>query len=769
MKRIASLLFIVIATLSVKGAIGDWRAYLAYSDITEIVPAGELVYVLSSNDLFSYNTVDESVTEYNKVVNLSDTYITHIAYCKSQKTLIVVYRNANIDLIDADGDIINVSDIYRKSMTEDKTINRIDVYGNDAYLSTAFGIIKLNVKNAEISATYKLNDNIATVAIYNNKVYAASKTSLYVGEMTKNLLDKSQWEKTAKTSFSSLFVFDNTLCVRYSNGNVYALDATNYYLQEQLNTVKGSYFSYNDNCIVVGNASSAELITSLTEKTQLTVLGGIKSLVYDKTNKCFWQNMPNGTLSASTNQDGRLVATHTDISPDGPKYNNYGFMKFCNGQLYTCGAGFMDTNDLNRPGTIQVLKDNLEWQIYEDNIDTITGYKFVDVNALDIDPTNPDRVISSGRTGMYEYLDGKFIKAYSNDNGSLLQTAATVGNNNKNYVVVSGLTFDKKGDLWCFNSIAPSVNLLKLKKDNTWANMYDEGLMYDSSMSLENVVAFTFDSRGYLWFCNSHYRTPSLFCYIPESDDSEGKLYSFKTFTNEDGTTPEIIGVKCIAEDNDGNIWIGTNVGPFMLPPSEFFSSKPTFMQIKVPRNDGSGLADYLLNGVSTSAILVDGGNRKWFASEGNGVYLIDSDNITQKEHFLASNSPLLSDNIESLAMNPTTGELFIGTEYGLCSYMTDATSPSEDIDDDKIWAYPNPVVSDYNGLITVVGLTDKAQIKIVNPNGYVVAEGTSNGGTFTWDARDKRGERVASGVYIVMVATADGKKGAACKIAVIK
>lgn len=768
MKRIASLLFIVIATLSVKGAIGDWRAYLAYSDITEIVPAGELVYVLSSNDLFSYNTVDESVTEYNKVVNLSDTYITHIAYCKNLKTLVVAYRNSNIDLIDADGNVTNVSDLYRKSTTDDKTINEVQVYGNNAYLSTAFGVVVLNIKKAEISSSYKFNESVRSVAVFNGKIYASTAKRLYMGDTKKNLLDKSQWTTYERSWFKAMIVFDGKLCF-FDGQDVYIITNEDCSAFAKINTLPGTSIAVDDNYIIVYNNTNAELFTTITEKKYLTLNGNTSVLAFDKTNKCFWQDMPNGTLSASMEQDGRLIATHTGIRPDSPKYNNYGFMKFCNGQLYTCGAGFMDTNDLNRPGTIQVLKDNLEWQIYEDNIDTITGYKFVDVNALDIDPTNPDRVISSGRTGMYEYLDGKFIKAYSNDNGSLLQTAATVGNNNKNYVIVSGLTFDKKGDLWCFNSIAPSVNLLKLKKDNTWVNMYDKDLMYSPSWSLENVVAFTFDSRGYLWFCNKHYRTPSLYCYIPATDDSEGELYSFKTFTNEDGTTPEITAVKCIAEDNDGNIWIGTNVGPFMLPPSEFFSSKPTFMQIKVPRNDGSGLADYLLNGVSTSAILVDGGNRKWFASEGNGVYLIDSDNITQKEHFLASNSPLLSDNIESLAMNPTTGELFIGTEYGLCSYMTDATSPSEDIDDDKIWAYPNPVVSDYNGLITVVGLTDKAQIKIVNPNGYVVAEGTSNGGTFTWDARDKRGERVASGVYIVMVATADGKKGAACKIAVIK
>lgn len=765
MRRIISLLFFVFATLTINAGVGDWKSYLAYYNIQQIVPTGDLVYVLSSNDLFSYNTIDESVTEYNKVVDLSDTYITHIAYCKSQKTLIVVYKNSNIDLLDADGNVYNVSDIYRKSMTEDKTINDIDVYGSDAYLSTGFGVVKLNVKNAEISATYKLGESISTVALFGNKIYAANLASLFVAETSKNLLDKSQWTKNARAGITNLFVFDNNLCARYTNGNIYTFDTNIFYVKTQLNTVSGTYFSFNDNYAVVGNNVEAEVFATTTDKLKTKVIGNTANLVYDKTNKCYWQNIGNGTLSASVEQDGRLVATHTDIRPDAPKYNNYGFMKFYKGMLYTCGGGFTDTNDLLRPGTIQVLKDNGTWQIYEDGVDTITGYFFHDVNALDIDPTDNKRVICGGRTGMYEFYDGKFMKAYSNDNGSLLQTAVTVGNNNKNYVIVPGMCFDNEGGLWCFNSIAPSSNLLKLKKDGTWENHNNPALMYDDTRSLENIVSMKYDSHGNLWFCNAHYRTPALFCYKPAED----KLVSYKSFVNEDGTQLEVTTVSCLAEDKDGSIWIGTNVGPLMLPKSEFDAPNPVFTQIKVPRNDGTSLADYLLNGVSITAMLVDGGNRKWFGSGGNGIYLIDSDNITQKEHFTTSNSPIFSDQIESLAINNETGELFVGTEYGLCSYMSDASSPSEGLDDDNIWAYPNPVVSDYNGLITVVGLTDKAQVKIVNPNGYVIAEGISNGGTFTWDACDKKGKRVASGVYIVMVATADGKTGAACKIAVIK
>ena len=121
------------------------------------------------------------------------------------------------------------------------------------------------------------------------------------------------------------------------------------------------------------------------------------------------------------------------------------------------------------------------------------------------------------------------------------------------------------------------------------------------------------------------------------------------------------------------------------------------------------------------------------------------------------------------MAINNETGELFIGTESGLCSYMTDATIASIEMKKDDVYAYPNPVVPGYNGLITITGLSFDADVKILTTNGVLVAQGRSNGGTFTWDGKDRQGRLVASGIYMVAAATSDGKKGTVCKIAVIK
>ena len=104
----------------------------------------------------------------------------------------------------------------------------------------------------------------------------------------------------------------------------------------------------------------------------------------------------------------------------------------------------------------------------------------------------------------------------------------------------------------------------------------------------------------------------------------------------------------------------------------------------------------------------------------------------------------------------------------GLCSYISDATTPSQTMTADSVWAYPNPVTPDYTGLVTVTGLTVDADVKIVTSAGTLVASGKSSGGTFTWDCNDNKGRRVASGVYFVVTATADGSKGVVTKIAVV-
>ena len=224
-----------------------------------------------------------------------------------------------------------------------------------------------------------------------------------------------------------------------------------------------------------------------------------------------------------------------------------------------------------------------------------------------------------------------------------------------------------------------------------------------------------------------------------------------------------------LAEDRDGSIWVGTRSGLFIISqPDQWWEQGFYVTQIKVPRNDGTNLADYLLDGLPVTAIAIDGGGQKWIGTESNGLYMVSADGLQVLQHFTTENSPLLSDYIYSIAPHPTTGEVMIGTDQGLCSYQGQATEPATALRESNIKVYPNPVRPEYQGNVRVTGLTDNADVKVTSTNGDVVAGGRSVGGTFVWNVRDRSGGRAAPGIYYIMMSTSDGKKGVAAKVAVI-
>ena len=380
---------------------------------------------------------------------------------------------------------------------------------------------------------------------------------------------------------------------------------------------------------------------------------------------------------------------------------------------------------------------------------------------------------AGGRNGLYEFYDGKFVKHYNHTN-SLIEIVGGL-QNNAEYELVQGIKYDASGNLWLLNSEAPNSSLIEYSKDQEWISRSKSELMkYESygvkNKSLATLQSMMIDSRGLLWFVNNHWANPSFFCYqFPTNNTDDGVIKAFTSITNQDGTTiSNIFGISCIAEDKNKNLWIGTNQGPFLLESNQITADSPVFTQVKVPRNDGTNYADYLLTGMNISCIAIDKANRKWFGTKNNGVYLISSDNLEQLNHFTTSNSKLLSDNIEAIAINDDTGEVYIGTENGLCSYMSDSNSSNEEMTKDNVWAYPNPVKPDYTGLITITGLSLNANIKIVTSNGTLVHQGKSSSGIYQWDGTDLKGKKVASGIYMVMTATEEGDKGVVCKIAII-
>ncbi len=191
-----------------------------------------------------------------------------------------------------------------------------------------------------------------------------------------------------------------------------------------------------------------------------------------------------------------------------------------------------------------------------------------------------------------------------------------------------------------------------------------------------------------------------------------------------------------------------------------------TCSRIIIPRNDGTNTGDFLLEKERIKAIAIDGANRKWIGTETSGLYLLSEDGKETIHHFTTQNSPLTSNDILSLAINPITGEVFIGTGTGLVSYQSDSALPENDFN--NLHVYPNPIRENYNGLVTVAGLTDNSKIKITDIAGNLIAELQSNGSIATWDGNNKYGQKVSTGVYLAICTSEDGLSSKTIKILVI-
>ena len=232
------------------------------------------------------------------------------------------------------------------------------------------------------------------------------------------------------------------------------------------------------------------------------------------------------------------------------------------------------------------------------------------------------------------------------------------------------------------------------------------------------------------------------------SDIKKYDIYLASSYLNQDGKYLEFNHINTLLEDNNGKIWVGTDNGVFEITnPSAVNSSTINVNQLKVPRNDGTNLADYLLSSQIVSSIAIDPANRKWISTIGSGVYLVSENGDEILEHFTEANS-ILPNTVYAVACDPNSNKVYFGTDIGLIEYSSTSAPGSDNYDD--VYAYPNPVRPDFTGWITVTGLMENSLVKIADAAGNVFCQGRSDGGMFTWDGCNPAGERVKTGVYYV-------------------
>lgn len=772
MKKIlisALCLLFAVASYS-QHAIGDWINFNSFETVTLVEESPELVYYVSKGFLYSYNKEDNSVSSYSKVEGLSDNDISFIHYSNDTKQLIVIYSNMNIDLIKGDK-LYNISDVKDKTITGDKQAYHYSENNKLLLISTGFGLVILDLERREIKDSYNWGEKIKCSVINNNKIYISGDAfGIRVGDMSDNLSDAASW-KTHLTDFAPVDFINIdgvNFCLKSNWDLCYQVDESNtwtrvlnygYFRKFKKTTEDKSFIARGD------GHNKFYIINKDRSFKAYTLPNNITDISSNKAANDYW------CADAVTNltnykYDGSAFTTQvSEIGFNGVATTSPFHMSFDNGYLYVSGGGkYYDR--YNYRGVVSIF-DGINWMNTNNSeIAKDAGIKFADVVHTVPFPDDPMHVLSfTWGEGIFEFKDGKFVNLYSYKNSGVESIFA----NNANYHRVDGGAFDKDGNMWFTNS-GINKSLKVLLKNGDWNNLVN--FEYSSLQDHNSLGKVFISSRNYKWI-NVHYSNKDYGFFVidnsgtPESPSSYKTKY-LQTFTYSDGGSPVNIEVgefKGWAEDRNGRIWVGTDKGPFILnnEANIFNENSIPFTRVKIPRNDGTDLADFLLENENIVSIVVDGANRKWLGTESNGVYLVSADGLEEIHHFTSENSPIPSDNILQLAIDNDNGILYIGTDKGLIGYQSDAVEGKEDYS--EVYAFPNPVRPEYSGIITVTGLMENSLVKITDVNNNLIYQANSLGGMIGWNGLNHNGSRVATGVYFVYGTSEDGKTGVVTKI----
>lgn len=745
-------------------AVGHWRDCLDYSWTNHVTYAGDRIFAAARGGIFCYDFEDNTLTRLCKGKGLNDVGIATMNYDPVTKCLVVAYNNSNVDLI-IDGQTYNLSDIKRSEISGDKSIYHVRFANRRAYLTTGFGVVVVNLDRQEIKETWYLGAGGSYTAVYD---IAFMTDSLYAatGEGLKRL-SRDETHPTVSDRWDVDHRLDDMTLFELAVVGSHLLVAANSYMPGVDNlytkTDTGFVLIYSDelhSLHVGGGYLAVSTATSVRSyDTAMNYLGEVSNY--------YWGGLvPNdavygsdGTLWVAHQWEG-IIGLHPDgteeyHAPDGPSSgdNTYRLVPF-NYRMMLCPGGHSSiyANTYLSPNLFTAL--GRQWSLLDKSNGALDG--MADLLDVAVNPRDTNELVAAlWGYGLASIRDNQVQAFYNTSTTGGALVPFTSGSYSR--LNTGAVSFDRKGDLWVLNS--HSTHALAVRRtDGSWESFSTQAMV--STPEVDKLVCDSI--TGYKWFCGR-----SNIIYV-----HDGSSHMAKVNPN-NGSKLSTDAVTALVQDQNGNIWIGTNKG-----------IKVIYDGYKAFQNGGNGevspvtcanititngeFAEYLMAYESITAIAVDGANRKWVGTANGGLYLISANGLEQLEHLTTVNSPLFSDKIIAIGINERTGEVYIGTDRGLQVYRGTATY-AESFPLDKVYAFPNPVRPDYDGPIAIKGFTRNGIVHITDAAGHTVYSTTANGGQAIWNGRTQSGERVASGVYYVFASDAQGDNRSVAKILIIR
>lgn len=780
-----------------------WIDHLPYNTFDHVDQLDPLVFCASQDNLLIIDGSTDEFSRYSRINGLSGTNITALRSDPSSQTVWIGYANGRIDIW-RNGTFQPITAIEETpSFTGLKQINGFAFFDGKAYVGTNFGLVEFEISSRLADRTFLLGDNYSPIAVSSFDinpsgtacVYSpAQQNDLLVADLTENL---PQWAAVDHRVFASVYDPNNLVwydideCFLYaatdltsgtllfdvsenSNGDweagTYAQPWGGGSLSQEIQDIRVNedWLVVTRDFNVIGKKSDQKNspVDSVNISNALFapgVLRPLSSVFVASENAFYTGNFQTGMVRV---KDRSMVKR---ILPSSPYSNKafhlvpYGLGKNNDPKpagTNTYAAAYRGNTGglLHLPGALNELwskayssdgagrYDGQQWTHWDKNY--LYGLTDFVSAAHEFTASGERLYLSSWGSGIVELTDGDTTGWFraSNTNGGLLAV-----NGNADDLRTGGLTFDDEGNLWGVQSLV-AAPLFKKDAEGNWSNFaLSPGA---DAVALKNIV-----HRDGMFFIQS--RTNGIYAYRA----SDGLKRQITSGTGS-GNLPSN-HVLSMAVDQDGELWIGTDEGLVVLySPSNIFNGGNSDARPILFEEDG--VVQKLLGETPITSIFVDGGNRKWIGTRGAGLFLVSPEGLQTLQQFTATNSPLLANDILSIAADPTSGELLIATSKGLSGYRGNAT-PGYTGNVPEAAIYPNPVRPGYEGPIFVQGCPEGAVVKFTDVTGALIYETQSNGGTARWNGTNLSGQPVASGVYLVYITDALGTITAQGKVLLIR
>ena len=730
-------------------AIGDWFTHTPGLKVISVDVMHNKIFAATPYDIYYYNTDDNSINHLSKVNGLSDMGVSIIRYSKPQDIIFVGYTDSNIDIIDNQGNITNIPDIFNKYILGNKTINSVCFNGKYAYVCCGFGIVVIDMERKEVNDTYILGEegsylSVNDLTVCNGYFYAATATGIYYARTNNtHLADHSQWKRFTnglphmRSRFSHVATFNGTIIANYSDGEndtdeMYILnDSTSwsYFFNEELELIKELRVS--DDYLII---TTSDVDVYDADKNRVASFSSLRpnSAWYDKTRNCYW-------VGTSYNSLVQVLpgGEKSYITFNGPYSDRVFEINTSGSNVYVAPGGYTPNwaPTWSHLGFFHYDGDKWSYNLWNHVFDSV-----FDITCVKADPVKSNVVYAgSFSRGLVEFENDEVKNVYNSYNSSLGKHLAI------DYTYVTGFDFDSDNNMWIANSGTAKM-LSVWRRDNSWEAF---------NIGSGDISHLMVDSHDIKWILRR-----------------EGEAVLFKDGVIKTVSTAASTGnlpgtANCFVTDRNGTVWIGTTdgVGLFYDSRKIFQGGSYTCSRILIPRNDGTGQADYLLSGQSVLCMAVDGANNLWFGTN-NGVLHTSADGQTTYHHFTMENSPLFSNTVKGIAIDDD-GYVYFATDKGIIAYKGSATKGNET--NSNVVVYPNPVKPEHRGIVGIKGLVTDALVKITTTSGNFVTHLKAQGGQAVWDCTDINGQQVEPGIYLIFVSDENGTETYATKILIMK